>query len=81
MKDIEKELRKLGDVAMTSLGYMVFAIGVAAAIVFVMHAIYCQPPEECRERSPSGRSCGPGIAVQMSTNPTYRWHPSNVYHR
>ena len=80
MKDIRKELRKLVDEAVTSLGYIVFAIGVAAAIVFVMHAIYCQPPEEGRERFPSGGSRGLGIALQMATNPTYRWHPLNIYH-
>lgn len=80
MKDIRKELRELGAELATSLGYMVIAVGVAVMIVFIMHEIYCKPPEESSERSSHGGSRGPGIALQLSTNPTYKWHPSNVYH-
>lgn len=81
MKDIRKELKKLGDTVATLLGCMVIAIGVFLIVVIAMHAIYCQLPEESSERPSNSGSRGPGIAVQLSTNPTYRWHPSNIYHR
>ena len=81
MKDIRKELKKLGDVVATSLGCIVIAIGVILIAVIVMREIYCPPPKESSERPSHSGSRGPGIAVQLSTNPTYRWHPSNVYHR
>ena len=81
MNDIRKELKKLGDVVATSLGCMVIAIGVILIAVIIMREIYCQPLEESSKRSSHSGSCGPGIALQLSTNPTYKWHPSNVYHR
>ena len=81
MKDIEKELRKLGDAITTSLGCMVLAVGIVLVVVVVMRAIYCQPPEEDHERPSNGGPRGPSIAVQLSTHPTYKWHPSNIYHR
>ncbi len=81
MKDIREELKKLGDVVLTSLGFLVIAIGVFLVVVVVMREIYCKPLEESSERPSHGSSRGPGIAVQLSTNPTYKWHPSNVYHR
>lgn len=81
MKDILKELKKLGDTVATSLGFMVIAIGLFLIVVLVMREIYFHPPEESNERHSNSGSRGPGIAVQLSTNPTYRWHPSNIYHR
>ena len=81
MNDIRKELKKLEDTVATLLGCMVIAIGVFLIAVITMHAIYCQPPEESSERPSNSGSRGSGIAVQLSTNPTYRWHPSNIYHR
>ena len=81
MKDIREELKRLGDVVLTSLGFLVIAIGVFLVVVVVMREIYCKPPEESSERSSHGGSRGPSVAVQLSTNPTYKWHPSNVYHR
>lgn len=81
MKDISKELKKLGDAVATSLGFMVIAIGLYLLVVIVMHEIYFHPPEESSEGPSNGGSRGPGIAVQLSTNPTYNWHPSNIYHR
>ncbi len=81
MKDIRKELRKFGDAVATSLGCAVLAVSVGIAIVIVMHAIYCQPLEEGRERSSSDDQRGHGITVQLITNPVHKWHPLNVYHR
>lgn len=81
MKDISKELKKLGDAVATSLGFMVIAIGLYLLVVIVMREIYFHPPEESDEMLSSSCSRGPGIAVQLSTNPTYNWHPSNIYHR
>lgn len=81
MKDISKELKKLGDAVATSLGFMVITIGVFLIVVIVMREIYFHPPEESGEMLSSSCSRGPGIAVQLSTNPTYNWHPLNIYHR
>ena len=81
MKDISKELKKLGDAVATSLGFMVIAIGLYLLVVIVMREIYFHPPEESGEMLSSSCSRGPGIAVQLSTNPMYNWHPSNIYHR
>ena len=81
MKDIREELRKLGDALATLLGCAVLAVGVVVVIAIVMRAIYYRPPEERGDGPSRGGSRGPGIAVQLSTNPTYKWHPSNVYHR
>ena len=81
MKDISKELKKLGNAVATSLGFTVIIIGVFLIVVIVMREIYFHPPEESDEMLSSSCSRGPGIAVQLSTNPTYNWHPSNIYHR
>ena len=81
MKDIREELKNLGDALATSLGFLAIAISVFLIIVIVMREIYCKPPKENSERPSHSGSRGPGIAVQLSTNPTYKWHPSNVYHR
>lgn len=81
-KDIvENEFGKLGDAIATSLGCMVIALAVFAAIVFVMKEIYCCPLERDYEDSSNGVQSRQNIAVPLATNPTYKWHPSNIYHR
>ncbi len=38
-------------------------------------------PMDPYERPSNSGGRGPSISVQLSTNPTYKWHPSNIYHR
>lgn len=80
MKDIREELKNLGDAVVTSLGFLAIAISVFFIIIIVMHEIYCKPPEESSERPSHGGSRGPGIAVQLITNPVHKWHPLNAHH-
>ena len=76
------EIRKLGDALATSLGIMVIVVAVFIGIVFVLKEIYCCPPErEDYGESPNGVQSRQSIAVPLATNPTYKWHPSNIYHR
>lgn len=77
---VRDEFGKLVDVIATSLGCMVFAVAVAIGIVFVMKEIYCCPPEEGGGEFPNGMQSRRNIAVPLTTDPTYRWHPSNIYH-
>ena len=81
MKDIGEELRKLGDAAAISLGFIVIEIAVFLAIALIMHAIYCRTPEERGEGSSHSRSRDPGIAVQLMASPGSKWHPSNVHRK
>lgn len=74
------EIKKLGDALATSLGFIVIAVAVALGIVFVMKEIYCCPPEGDCVESLNGVQSRRSIAVPLATNPTYRWHPSNIYH-
>jgi len=80
VKGIREELGKLGGEVATSLRCAVIAIGVVLVIAIVMRTIYYNPPEERSEGPSHDGSRGPSVAVQLSTNPTYKWHPSNVYH-
>ena len=79
MKDIGKELGKLGDAVATSLGCMVIAVAVFLAIAVVMRAIYCCPPEERGEEPSRGGSRG--IPAHLIANPVHRWHPLNVHRK
>ena len=79
MKDIGKELGKLGDAVATSFGCMVIAVAVFLAIAVVMRAIYCCPPEERGEEPSCGTSRG--VPVHLIANPVHKWHPMNVYRK
>lgn len=79
MKDIGEELRKLGDAAAISLGFIVIEITVFLAIALIMRAIYCKPPEE-RGEGPSHGGMR-GVPVHLIANPVHKWHPMNVYHK
>ena len=81
MKDIEKELCKLGDAVATSLSCIVLAAAIFLAIAIVMRSIYCRSPEERGEASSHSQSHGYGINAQLIANPVHKWHPLNVYHR
>lgn len=74
------EIGKLGDVIATSLGCAAFAVAVGISIVLVMKAIYYRPPERGCGESLNGSPVNRNILVPLSTDPTYRWHPSNIYH-
>ena len=64
MKDIGEELRKLGDAAAISLGFIVIEITVFLAITLIMRAIYCRPWEE--------RDGSRGIPVHLITNHVHK---------
>lgn len=81
MKDIGKELCKLGDAIATSLGCIVIAVAVFLAIALFMRAIYCRPPEEWGEVSSHSQQHGHGNTVQLIANPVHKWHPLNVHRR
>ena len=71
MKDIREELRKLGDAAAISLGFIVIEITVFLAIALIMRAIYC-PPEECGEEPSYGTSHGSGVPAHLIANPVHK---------
>ena len=74
MNDLREELGKLGDAAVTSLGFIVIEIVVFLVIALIMRAIYCHPPEERDEAFSHSQQHGHG-------NTVHKWHPLNVYHR
>lgn len=69
MKDIREELRKLGDAAAISLGFIVIEITVFLVIALIIRAIYCKQPEEHSEAPSYGTSRGSGIPVHLIANP------------
>ena len=75
------EAKKLGNAVATSLGFMVIAVAVVIALALIMKGIYHRPPESDHGESPNGAQSRRGIVVPLTTDPTYRWHPSNIYHR
>ena len=81
MKDIGEELRKLGDAAAISLGFIVIEITVFLAIALIMRAIYCCPPEERGDGSSHSGSLGHAYMMNQIANPVHKWHPSNIYHK
>ena len=81
MKDIGKELCKLGDAIATSLGCIILTAAIFFTIAVVMRSIYCRPPEECDETSSHNQSHGHGNTAQLIANPVHKWHPLNIYHR
>ena len=81
MKDIGEELRKLGDAAAISLGFIVIEIAVFLAIALIMRAIYYCPPEERGEESSYGTSHGSGVSAHLIANPVNRGRPFSVYHK
>ena len=74
MKDIGKELCKLGDAVVISLGFIVIEITVFLLVALIMRAIYCCPPEERGAASFHSQPHGHG-------NTVHKWHPLNVYHQ
>lgn len=78
---VRDEIRKLGDALATALGFLVIAVAVFIGIVFILKEIYCCPPERDCGESPNEVQSRRSIAVPLATNPTYKWHPSNIYHR
>ena len=74
MKDIGKELCKLGDAVVISLGFIVIEITVFLLVALIMRAIYCCQPEERGAASFHRQPHGHGNIV-------HKWHPLNVYHR
>ena len=81
MKDIREELRKLGDAAAISLGFIVMEITVFLAIVLIMHAIYCRPPEERSDGSSHSGSLGRAYMMNQIANPVNKGRPFSVYHK
>lgn len=81
MKDIGKELCKLGDAIATSLGCIVIAIGVFLAIALVMRSIYYCPPEERGDGSSHSGSLGRAYMMNMMANPVNKGRPFSVYHK
>lgn len=82
MKDILKELRKLGGTVATLLGCMVIAIGVFLIAVIVMRETYCHPLEEYGVGvSSHGWSGRPGGMIRMLTSPMCNGRLPKVYHR
>ena len=79
MKDIGKELCKLGDAAAISLCFLVIGIVVFLAIALFMREIYYCPPEERGEEPSRGGSRG--VPVHLIANPVHKWHPMNVYRK
>ena len=69
MKDIGEELRKLGDAAAISLGFIVIEITVFLAIALIMRAIYYRPQEERGEEPSCGASHGSSLPVHLIANP------------
>lgn len=69
----------VGELA-TSLGFMFIAVAVVIVLALVMKGIYYCPPEVDRGESTNGVQSRRNIAVPLTTDPTYRWHPSNIYH-
>ena len=69
MKDIGEELRKLGDAAAISLGFIAIEITVFLAIALIMHAIYCPPEERSEEPSRGGSR---GIPAHLIANPVHK---------
>ena len=72
MKDIGEELRKLGDAAAISLGFIVIEITVFLAIALIMRAIYYRPPEERGEEPSYGTSHGSGVSAHLIANPVHK---------
>lgn len=69
----------VGELA-TSLGFMIVAVAVVIVLALVMRGIYYCPPERDVGESQNGVQSGRNIAVPLTADPTYRWHPSNIYH-
>ena len=83
MKDVLKELKKLGDIVATSLGFMVIAVAIGLIIVLVMREIYCHPPKEYdRGVYSKGWFARPDVMMRMFTNPmSCPASPPKVYHK
>ena len=81
MKDIREELRKLGDAAAISLGFIVIEIIVFLAIVLIMRAIYCKPPEERDEGSSHSGSLERAYMINQIANPVNKGRPFSVYRK
>ena len=81
MKDIGEELRKLGDAAAISLGFIVIEIAVFLAIALIMRAIYYCPPEECGDGSSHSGSLGRAYMMNQIANPVNGGRPFSVYHK
>ena len=71
------------DIIMT-INSWIAALCVAAIILMVCYVHRVLRPEENIAKDSIECRCkkhhGSNIGVQLSTNPTYKWHPSNVYH-
>ena len=81
MKDIGEELKKLGDAAAISLGFIVIEITVFLAIALIMRAIYCRTPEERGEGSSHSGSLGRAYMINQIANPVNKGQPFSVHHK
>lgn len=67
-----------------TIGSWIAALCVAAIILGICHV--CRVLGLEKDAAKGHIECnskmhyGPNIGVQLSTNPIYKWHPSNVYH-
>ena len=70
-----------------TIGSWIAALCAAMIVLIVFYVCLVLGPEE--DAAKARKDCiecrckkhhGSNIGVQLSTNPTYKWHPSNVYH-
>ena len=67
-----------------TIGSWIAMLCAAAIVLIVFYVCLVLGPKEDAAKGHvechNEKHHGSNVGVQLSTNPTYKWHPSNVYH-